>query len=429
MANQLTMADIEQIKILAETTDWSARKIAKVLNRDRGTVSKYIAQFRSKPTDGSELSPEPPPPDSKPAKVITGNQPESRSFCEPYRDKIEPLVEQGVTADRIHRELVSEYGFTHSYQSVSRFVRSLKDDAPKRVWRMECEPGEEAQVDFGVIKTLITADGKMRFSNVLRVTLSFSRKGYTETLPSQNTECLIRSLENAFRHFGGTPKTVRIDNLKAGVRKADWYDPELNPKLADFANHYGTVIIPTRPYTPQHKGKVERDVAYVKSSALKGKEFISIQQQNIHLKEWEASVADLRIHGTTRKQVQSQFLNLEKPALQPLPASLFPCYSEGPRKVHRDSYIDVEKAYYDVPLEFTGTKVWVRWGPVKASHQQPPTIGSARQPRWAITSRNGRWRWRLTDLITLSEFCKVYFLSTSRIVTWWLTSTAPVKSP
>ena len=67
-------------------------------------------------------------------------------------------------------------------------------------------------------------------------------------------------LENAFRYFGGVPATVVIDNLKAGVIRADWFDPELNPKLEEFARHYGTVILPTKPVMPRHKGKVESGV-------------------------------------------------------------------------------------------------------------------------------------------------------------------------
>ena len=240
-------------------------------------------------------------------------------------------------------------------------MRKLKARQPKRVWRMECEPGEEAQVDFGRVRSIRHADGKLGYSNVLRVTLSFSRKGYTETVPHQNTECFIRALENAFRHFGGVPATLRIDNLKAAVKKADWYDPELNPKILAFAEHYQTTILPTRPYTPQHKGKVESDVGYVKNSALKGQEFTSIQKQNERLKQWEAKVADRRIHGTTRKQVDAHFREHEKAALSPLPVDLFPCYQEGTRQVHRDSYVEVKRAYYQVPPEYIGRRVWVRW--------------------------------------------------------------------
>src|SRR5690606_34558794 len=102
----------------------------------------------------------------------------------------------------------------------------------------------------------------------------------------------IRCLENAFWHFGGLPRTLVIDNLRAAVSRADWFDPELNPKMLSFAQYYGTVILPTRPYTPRHKGKVERGVDYVQENALKGKRFESLQAENKYLLEWETQVAD-----------------------------------------------------------------------------------------------------------------------------------------
>jgi transposase len=69
----------------------------------------------------------------------------------------------------------------------------------------------------------------------------------------QTTEQFLRCIENAFCHFGGVTRTLVIDNLKAAVIRADWYDPELNPKIQAFCEHYGTTVLPTRPYTPRHK--------------------------------------------------------------------------------------------------------------------------------------------------------------------------------
>ncbi len=355
MANYLTMADITRIRTLAKA-GWSQRRIARELGHDRASIAKYLRSEEAKPDAPSDGGP-----DSKPAISTAGFARGRPSACEPYRERIESLLEKGLTADRIWRELCQEHGFEHSYEAVKRFVRKLKARQPKRVWRMECEPGEEAQVDFGRVRSIRRADGKLGYSNVLRVTLSFSRKGYTETVPYQNTECFIRALENAFRHFGGVPATLRIDNLKAAVQKADWYDPELNPKIVAFAEHYGVAILPTRPYTPQHKGKVESDISYVKSSALKGCEFPSLVKQNKHLQNWEANVADRRIHGTTRKQVGPHFADHEKQALQSLPPDLFPCYQESTRQVHRDAYVEVKRAYYQVPPEYIGRRLWVRW--------------------------------------------------------------------
>ena len=99
--------------------------------------------------------------------------------------------------------------------------------------------------------------------------LSYSRKGYSEAVWRQTSENFIACLENAFRHFGGVPKRLVIDNLKAAVARGDWYDPEVHPKLQSFARHYGTVFLPTKPYTPRHKGKIESGVKYVKRNALK----------------------------------------------------------------------------------------------------------------------------------------------------------------
>jgi len=167
-------------------------------------------------------------------------------------------------------------------------------------------------------------------------------------------------LENAFRYFGGVPQTLTIDNLKAAVKRADWYDPELNPKIIEFSRHYGVVIIPTMPFTPEHKGKVESSVKYVKNNALKGRTFFSLEEENKYLFDWEKNVADMRIHGTTRQQVFKLF-EQEKPILKALPASLFPCYQEGKRTVHRDSYVEIARAYYEAPPEYIGQEVWVRW--------------------------------------------------------------------
>ncbi len=131
--------------------------------------------------------------------------------------------------------------------------------------------------------------------------------------------------------------------------------------LQSFYVHYGTAILPTKPYMPRHKGKVENGINYVKSNALKGRDFDCLNQQNAHLLHWEKSIADKRIHGTTRQQVEKVFLEIEKPALKSLPESYFPSFNEGKRSVHRDGHVEVDKSYYSVPPEFVGHQVWVRW--------------------------------------------------------------------
>ena len=141
----------------------------------------------------------------------------------------------------------------------------------------------------------------------------------------------IRALENAFHHFGGVPKTLVPDNLKAAVIKADWFDPDLNPKIQEFCRHYDTVILPTKPRMARHKGKVEAGVKFVQSNALKGRTFTTLADQSRFLLDWEASVADTRIHGTTRKQVARVFQDVERAAVLPLPVERFRFFHERQR--------------------------------------------------------------------------------------------------
>jgi hypothetical protein len=183
------------------------------------------------------------------------------------------------------------------------------------VRRIERKPGDEAQVDFGSGAPIISPDGKRRKTYVFRIVLSHSRKGYSEATFTQTTDDFLRALENAFRQFGGVTKTLVIDNLKAAVAHPDWFDPELVPKVQSFCQHYGTVILPTKPYTPQHKGKVEAGIKYVKNNGLRGRTFTSLAEEQQHLHHWEATVADTRIHGTTKQQVGHVFEHVERAAL------------------------------------------------------------------------------------------------------------------
>jgi len=405
MANRLKMAEVYAILALWER-GWSYRRIARELGVHRETVSRYVraAEAAAKaahappglegeqavgaadssagagprvgskpaiPTPGSagpgEASPADGPPDfglvflPKPGHSTAGHHAGRPSGCEPHRQTIIDGLEQGLSGRRIWQDLGGDHDFTGSYSSVKRFIRRLGQATPLPFRRMECAPGEEAQVDFGQGAPIEEPGRRRRRPHLFRVVLSYSRKGYSEVVWRQTTEAYIRCLENAFRAFGGVPKTLVIDNLRAAVTKADWYDPDLNPKIEAFARHYGTVILPTKPRTPRHKGKVERGVDYAQENALKGRLFTSLAGENAYLGHWETTVADTRIHGTTREQVRKRFIEHERSALLPLPPMPFPCFQEARRTVHRDAHVEVDKAYYSVPPEYVARRVWVRW--------------------------------------------------------------------
>jgi transposase len=371
MSNVLKVSLQTTIYSLAER-GWSQRRIASELRINRETVSRYLRLSKAASSlagveDGADRKPaisitgkaaweaEP-----KPAISSTGTGAGRRSRCEALAQVIFAKLEEGLSARRIYQDLVEQNGFSDSYQSVQRFVRKLKAKQPQRVWRLEARPGEEVQVDFGLGAPICDGISRPRRSWVFRMVLSCSRKAYSEAVLRQDTETFLRCLENGLRAFGGVPLLLNVDNLKAAVLKADWVDPEINPKLADFCRHYGLNVMPCRPATPQHKGKVERGVAYVRANALKGRRFKSLAEENLFLKHWESQVADKRIHGTTRQQVAACF-EQERPHLRALPDSLFPSFQEARRNVHRDSYVEVARAYYEVPAELIGHQVWARW--------------------------------------------------------------------
>jgi transposase len=355
--NQLTVRLQHSIATLA-AKGWSSRKIARELDVDRETVRRYRRSTDSKPAippaGGSEFDFE-----SKPAIVPPGSKAGRTSQCEPFSATIETALLAGLSAQRIYQDLVSEHQFAGGYDAVKRFVRRFSQRTELPFRRMECAPGQELQVDFG-LGAWVIENGKRRRPHLFRAVLAHSRKAYSEVVWRQTSESFLRCLENAFRSFGGVAATVVPDNLKAAVLLADWYEPELNPRLEEFARYYGTVILPTKPATPRHKGKVESGVKYAQSNAVKGRSFASLTEQNAFLAHWEKNVADTRIHGTTRRQVGQLFEAVEGPALQPLPAGVFPVFEEARRTVHRDGYVEFKKAYYSAPPEYVGRQVWVR---------------------------------------------------------------------
>ena len=368
VANQLAMDKAQAIKHLHQA-GYSERRIAKQLGVSRKAVRYHLGRTGSKDTKaptGSALTGSDAPKDTR---ALTGSEPfqsppvppASASLAHVFHDVILVKLDQGLTAQRIFQDLQTEHGFSAKYHSVRRYIAKLRDTTEFPFRRLECGPGEELQVDFGTGAKCQNADGKWIKTHVFRAVLSHSRKGYSEAVTRLTIERFIEVLENTFWRLGGVPKVVVFDNGSCAVKHADWYDAELHPKITDFCKHYGFALVPTRPRTPRHKGKTERGVGYVKGNALKARTFASLAEQNRYLDQWEATVADTRIHGTTKQHVGKLFTEVEQPALSPLPSDRFPFFDEGKRKVSRDGHIAVQHAFYSAPPEYLGHEVWVRW--------------------------------------------------------------------
>ena len=190
MSNVLKVSQQEAIRGLHQK-GWSTRRIARELGIHRQTVSRYSEQDSR--CTGISISGSDADTESKcttitipGSEIVFGREPAvsiagqlgRKSRCEPFEAAIGSKMESGLSAQRIYQDLVEEKGFLGSNQSVKRFVRRLRQRQPQRVWRIECQPGEERQVDFGLGAPIEQGDGKTRRSWVLRAVLSYSRKGY-----------------------------------------------------------------------------------------------------------------------------------------------------------------------------------------------------------------------------------------------------------
>jgi len=351
LGNYLKMADRQRVLALLEL-GWSYRRVQRATGVRRETVARYDpgrAAKAANPSTGAEANAD---------RVSTGPS----SGAEAYREVIEAAVAQGLSAQRIWQDLKEDYGFGYGYSSVKRFVRRVKQARPEVADVMEHPPGQEAQVDFFQgPPTLDGESGRWRRPWIFRMTLSCSRHSYEEPMWGQDRTSFLHAHEHAFWSFGGVPQTIRHDNLKAAVVRACLYDPDVSELYGAFARHWGFVPLPSRPRHPQEQGIAERGGGYVKDNALKGRRFESLTELDAYLKRWNRTIARLRIHGTTRKQVYAHFLEVEKPALKPLPASLFSLFEVGARVVHPDGHVQVEGAFYSVPHTLVGEEVRVHW--------------------------------------------------------------------
>lgn len=280
-------------------------------------------------------------------------------ILDPYKEQIITWIEKGLTAVRMHEELL-RLGVKVGYTSVKDQVAKAKRNG-NIFMRIHTEPGEEAQVDFGYVGYTLDNNGKRRKTWVFNMRLSFSRLDYYEKVYDQKVETFILCHIHAFRSFGGVPKTVKIDNLKAAILKASFYEPVYQRLYKQFASHYGFQSIPCRVYTPNDKGKVESGIKYVKSNFFTGRSFKDGTDVDSRLARW-LERANNRVHGTTKKVPRELFEQQEKDVLLRLPKEEFNLSKVGTRKVYHDCHIYVNHNYYSAPYEYVGKEVEIERG-------------------------------------------------------------------
>jgi transposase len=339
----------------------SIKKISRTRKISKNTVKKYrrvLAKILTKDTAGRPSVPE-----------IIGDLQKMRDN-ERYSENFEWLNNNKKTVEKLSSgcdnyirlyEVLQEEGFTGSYSSLLRFVNKNRAYSDKPIFRIETKAGEYAQVDFGYLDKIYDPEsGRKVKAYIFVMVLCFSRDAYYEIVKSQDIETWCNCHIHAFEFFGGVPKIIIPDNLKSAVIKASFLDPVLNRSYAALAEHYNFQIDPCVPYTPEHKGKVESGVKYVKRNFYLLRNFRDFSDANTQLSEWNINKARKRIHGTTRRRPEELFELFEKQELTVLPHDRFEIPVWKDLKVSPDSHIQFDKAHYSVPSEHIGKRVLAR---------------------------------------------------------------------
>ena len=287
------------------------------------------------------------------------------SYFDQYHDQIKEWVDKNVSALRMFELLTETCHITRTYDSLCKYIQK---EFPKRQEAFGVQvtsPGEEAEVDFGYCGlqpvhapgTPITR-GK---TWVLCVTLSHSRASYHETTRDQKVTTLTAGITRAFTFFGGVPKRLKVDNLRAAILQNQHFDLQFNQDFLEWANHYGVVIVPCTPYSPNEKGKVESDVKYVKGNFFVERTFSDREDMRRQLSRWTREYANCRTHGTTKAIPWDVLMKVEQSRLQSLPAAPYTTFERGTRTVGRNCHIFFGNNYYSVPSLFVGRIVTIRW--------------------------------------------------------------------
>ena len=275
-------------------------------------------------------------------------------------------------ADVVRQELAAELGIVASLRTVERAValqrRELEAEALATV-RFETPPGRQLQIDFGERGVRIGEEAVR--VHLFVATLGYSRRVYVRAFRHERQSAWFDGIEGAFRHFGGLPAEVLLDNAKALVEHHDAGTREVlfNERFHAFTRYWGVRPVACAPYRARTKGKDERGVGYAKGNAIAGRGFASWAALEARLAWWmrevrpkagQTEVADVRVHGTTGEALIVRFEREEAAALRPLAGRPpFRQLRELTRRVQNDGCVDVDTNHYSVPWRLIGAQVSV----------------------------------------------------------------------
>lgn len=358
----INMSKLKQVLRLCGN-DVPLQTIAKATGLSRNTVKKYLRLIEAKGlkhTDLLEMD------DPILDGLLKDPDPVVQARYESLASSF-PLFEEELNRPGVNRWVLwGEYKLVHpDGYSYSQFCGHFSQWKASMAgsFRQEYKPGEKLFIDFTGKKLCIVDAGSGEVSDVevYVAVLGFSQLTYVEGVETQRKQDFICATENAFHFFGGVTQVLIPDNLKSAVTKADKYEAEINTSFMDFANHYGTTVLPARSRKPKDKAHVEKMVSIVYSrifAPLRNQIFYSLSSLNKAIREL------LLVHNQQPFQLRPEsrlklFEDQERQTLMPLAADRYEIKVFKEPIVMKNGYIQIreDNHLYSVPYRFIGLRV------------------------------------------------------------------------
>ena len=360
---KVSMKRVKEILRLHFESGLSNEKVANALQISKGSVKNYLERFKA-----AELS-WPLPPDISDGELLSKLRKNGNSRGETSHSR--PLPDFEYVVKEIQRPHVTRYLLWKEYKETfpdglekSQFYGHLKDyiKAHSITMKIHHKGGDKLFVDYSGDKPeYIDRDtGEVVSVEFFACSWGASSYSYAEATMTQGLEDWIPSHVRAFNYFGCVANALVPDNLKSGITKADYYDPDLNPTYAKLAEHYNTSILPARVRKPRDKAVVESNILHLQRfilGRLRNRTFFSLQEIN------EAIRIELDMYNSQPMQLykvsrRKRFEEIDKPFAKDLPRDDFTIkevkydVSVGP-----DYHVQYRKHFYSVPFIFANKKM------------------------------------------------------------------------
>jgi transposase len=327
----------------------------------RSTVQDYIRRASAKGLSYAQLEQLS---DSTAQEYLgKGRQKPGRSAAINFAPVHAELQRKGVTLALLWQEGIDRGEWNCSYGGFCRLYNRWKVKQNLSM-RQVHKAGEKLFVDYCGLSVPVKepSSGEVIDAQIFVACLGASNYTYAEASPSQNITNWLGAHQRALEFLGGVPKCIVPDNLKSGISDPCRYEPGINRSYHDFAQHYGTAVIPARPYKPRDKAKVEKAVQEIERqilAPLRHQTFYSFSELNaaIAVGLERLNHKTMKSYGLSRAQM---FEQVDQPALQPLPSHPFVLANWKSAKVNLDYHIEVERHYYSVPYWLVRHQVLVK---------------------------------------------------------------------